>query len=71
MRELEQGIYGVGALAIGRLKHEVEIEMLKEVRRAGKGTYSYTFALELARKLLQQKLTSSALKLTLSYPKTK
>lgn len=71
MRELEQGIYGVGALAIGRLKHEVEIEMLKEVRRAGKGTYSYTFALELARKLLQQTLTSSALKLTLSYPKKK
>jgi len=71
MRELEQGVYGVGALAIGRLKHETEIEMLKEVRRVGKGTYSYTFALELARKLLQKTLSSKALEVTLSYPNKK
>lgn len=71
MREIAQGVYAVGALAIGRLKHEVEIEMLKEVRRIGKGTYSYTFALELAKKLLQQTLSSSALKVTLSYPNKK
>lgn len=71
MREIEQGIYAVGALAIGRLKHEVELEMLKEVRRTGKGTYSYTFALELARKLLQKTISSGALKLTLRYPNIK
>jgi methylene-tetrahydromethanopterin dehydrogenase len=71
MREIAQGIYGIGALAIGRLKHEVEIEMLKEVRRIGKGTYSYNFALELARKLLQKTISSAALELTLSYPNRK
>jgi methylene-tetrahydromethanopterin dehydrogenase len=71
MREIAQGVYAIGALAIGRLKHEVEIEMLKEVRRIGKGTYSYTFALELAKKLLQQTISSGALKLTLSYPNKK
>ena len=71
MRELEQGIYGIGALAIGRLKHETEIEMLKEVRRIGKGTYSYTFALELARKLLQKTINPTALEVTLSYPNKK
>ena len=68
MRELEQGIYGIGALEIGRLKHETEIEMLKEVRRIGKGTYSYDYALELARKLLRKTLSPSALEITLSYP---
>jgi len=71
MRELEQGIYGIGALAIGRLKHETEIEMLKEVRRVGKGTYSYTFALELARKLLRKTINPTALEVTLSYPNKK
>jgi methylene-tetrahydromethanopterin dehydrogenase len=71
MREIEQGIYGIGALAIGKLKHETEIEMLREVRRTGKGTYNYIFAMELARKLLQKTIKSSALELILSYPKKK
>ncbi len=71
MREIEQGIYGIGALAIGRLKHETEIEMLKEVRRTGKGTYNYNFAMELARKLQQKTIKSSSLELVLNYPKKK
>jgi len=71
MREIEQGIYAIGALAIGRLKHETEIEMLKEVRRIGKGQYNYDFALELARKLLQRTISTSALEVTLSYPHKK
>jgi methylene-tetrahydromethanopterin dehydrogenase len=71
MREIMPGIYGVGALAIGRLKHEVEIEMLKEVRRIGKGTYNYNFAMELARKLLQKTIRPAALELTLSYANKK
>lgn len=68
MREIMPGIYGIGALTIGRLKHKVEKEMLKEVRSNGKGTYNYNFALELARKLLKKKISPTALALTLSYP---
>jgi methylene-tetrahydromethanopterin dehydrogenase len=68
MREIVPGIYGVGALTIGRLKHKVEKEMLKEVRSNGKGTYNYNFALELARKLLKKKIRPTTLALTLSYP---
>jgi methylene-tetrahydromethanopterin dehydrogenase len=71
MREIEQGIYGIGALAIGKLKHETEIEMLKEVRRTGKGTYNYIYAMELARKLQQKTIKSSALELVLNYPNKK
>lgn len=69
MREIMTGIYCIGALAIGRLKHEVEIEMLKEVRKIGKGTYNYNFALELARKLLQKTISPAALEITLNYSK--
>ncbi|MFQ5758177.1 MAG: NAD(P)-dependent methylenetetrahydromethanopterin dehydrogenase [Candidatus Bathyarchaeia archaeon] len=68
MREIMPGIFGVGALTIGRLKHKVEKEMLKEVRRNGKGTYNYNFALELARKLLKKEIRPTTLALTLSYP---
>jgi methylene-tetrahydromethanopterin dehydrogenase len=71
MCEIEKGIYGIGALAIGRLKHETEIEMLKEVRRTGKGTYNYNFAIELARKLQQKTIKPSALELVLKYPNKK
>jgi methylene-tetrahydromethanopterin dehydrogenase len=67
MREIMPGIYCIGALAIGRLKHEVEIEMLKEVRKIGNGIYNYNFALELARKLLQKTISTKALEVTLSY----
>ena len=70
MREIMPGIFGIGALTIGRLKHKVEKEMLREVRRNGKGTYNYNFALELARKLLEKKLRPTKLALTLSYPAT-
>ena len=68
MREIRPGIFGIGALTIGRLKHKVEKEMLKEVRRNGKGTYNYNFALQLARKLLVEKIRPAKLALTLSYP---
>ena len=71
MREIAQGIYGIGALAIGQLKHETEIEMLKEVRRTGKGQYNYNFAMELARKLQQKTIKSGALELVLNFPNKK
>ncbi len=71
MREIMPGLFGVGALTIGRLKHKVEKEMLKEVRRNGKGTYNYNLALELSRKLLQKKIRPTKLALTLSYPSKK
>ena len=68
MREIMPGIFGIGALTIGKLKHNVEKEMLREVRRNGKGTYNYNFALELARKLLKKEIRKTTLALTLSYP---
>lgn len=68
MQELAPGIFGIGALTVGDLKHKLEKAILKQVRSNGKGTYNYGFALELARKLIQKEIYPSKLTITLSYP---
>jgi methylene-tetrahydromethanopterin dehydrogenase len=71
MREMEQGIFGIGALTIGDLKHKLEKEILREARSNGKELYNYNLALQLARKLLKKELSVAKLALTLSYPPKK
>jgi methylene-tetrahydromethanopterin dehydrogenase len=68
MREIMPGIFGIGALTIGRLKHNIEKEMLRQVRGNGKGTYNYTFAFELARKTLLAEARIANLALTINFP---
>ncbi len=68
MSEIMPGIFGIGALTIGRLKHNIEKGVLREVRGNGKGTYNYSFALELARKILVKETRIAAIALTLNYP---
>jgi methylene-tetrahydromethanopterin dehydrogenase len=71
MREIETGIFGIGALTVGDLKHKLEKEILREARSNGKEIYNYSLALQLARKLLQKELSAAKLALTLSYPHAK
>jgi methylene-tetrahydromethanopterin dehydrogenase len=68
MKEMMPGIYTIGALAVGDLKHKLEKEILREARSSGKEVYNYNVALPLARKLLQKELFPAKLSLTLSYP---
>lgn len=69
MREIAPGIFGIGALTIGRLKYKLEREILREVRRNGKREmYDYNFALQLARKLLTEAIIPAKLAVTLEYP---
>jgi len=68
MREIAPGIFGVGALTIGRLKYRLEQDILREARRTGDGVYNYSFALQLARKLLRSDSIDGKLTLTLTYP---
>lgn len=67
MREMSPGIFTIAALTIGKLKHELEKEILREARRNGKGTYDYTFALQRARKLIKKKVAPADLTVTLQY----
>jgi methylene-tetrahydromethanopterin dehydrogenase len=71
MREIESGIFGIGALTIGELKHKLEKEILREARANGKEIYNYNVALQLARKLLRKEVSPVKLTLTLSYPPVK
>ncbi|MFQ6074407.1 MAG: NAD(P)-dependent methylenetetrahydromethanopterin dehydrogenase, partial [Candidatus Bathyarchaeia archaeon] len=71
MREIAPGIFGIGALTVGDLKHKLEKEILREARSNGKGIYNYNLALQLARKLLQKEVLPAKLKLTLGYPPAK
>jgi methylene-tetrahydromethanopterin dehydrogenase len=71
MREIAPGIFGIGALTIGDLKHKLEREILRESRSNGKETYNYSLALQIARRLLQRANSFDKLALTLSYPSTK
>lgn len=71
MREIAPGIFGIGALTIGELKHKSEKEILRESRTNGKEIYNYNLALQLARKLLQKEISPAKLTLTLSYSPVK
>jgi len=72
MREIAPGVFGIGALTIGRLKHKLEKEILKEARISNKAAvYDYNYAVQLARKMLQRKVLTSKLAVTLSYPPKK
>jgi methylene-tetrahydromethanopterin dehydrogenase len=66
MREMVPGVFTIGALTVGNLKHKLEKEILKEARGNGKELYNYNIALPMARKLLQKELVPK-LTLTLSY----
>jgi methylene-tetrahydromethanopterin dehydrogenase len=66
MKEMMPGIFTIGALTVGNLKHKVEKEILKEARSNGKEVYNYNIALPMARKLLQKRLFPKPT-LTLSY----
>jgi methylene-tetrahydromethanopterin dehydrogenase len=53
MKEIAPGIRGIGALAIGVLKYDVEMEMLETIRTSDKFTVlDENAALEIARRRL-------------------
>lgn len=66
MREMMPGIFTIGALAVGELKHRLEKEILREARSPGKDVYNYNIALPLARKLLEKDLIPAKMTLTVS-----
>ncbi|MEM3010795.1 MAG: NAD(P)-dependent methylenetetrahydromethanopterin dehydrogenase [Candidatus Bathyarchaeia archaeon] len=67
MREIMPGIFGIGALTVGDLKHRLEKEILREARSNGKEIYNYNMALELARKLAKREVSLAKMAVTLNY----
>jgi len=54
LKEFRPGSFGIGALAVGRLKNKTEKEILRRARLAGKGVYGLEYALRTARELLRE-----------------
>jgi methylene-tetrahydromethanopterin dehydrogenase len=67
MREMLPGIFVIGALTVGDLKHKLEKEILREARNNGKEVYNFNVALPMARKLLEKEILPAKLAMTLNY----
>jgi len=48
-------IFGIGALAIGRLKNKIEVELIKRAAEEPKGIFDYKIAYEIAKKTVLRK----------------
>lgn len=71
MKEMLPGIFVIGALTVGDLKHKTEKEILREARNSGKDVYNFNNALPMARKLLEKDLLPAKLAMTLTYQPAK
>jgi hypothetical protein len=71
MREIVSGMYGIGPIAIGKIKHKVEIELLRQAKEGGKGVFDYNVALDIARKQLSKKSGVPDFTVTMTYPETR
>jgi hypothetical protein len=49
-------IFGIGALAIGKLKNEIEVELVKRATKEPKGIFDYKIAYEIAKKIALEKV---------------
>ena len=54
--EILPNVFGIGALAIGKLKNKVEAESIKRAAEEPKGIFDYRMAYEIAKKAMLEKL---------------
>lgn len=59
-KEFQPGIFGIGALAIGRLKIKIETELIKRAAASPKGLFDYAVAYEIGKKSVLKKLEKIA-----------
>ncbi len=60
--ELKPGVYGIGALAIGKLKIKTETEMIKRATAEPQGLFDYAIAYTIAKDAILKKLAKAAAK---------
>jgi methylene-tetrahydromethanopterin dehydrogenase len=59
-KEIRPGVYGIGALAIGRLKIKIETELIKRATEEPKGLFDYGVAYEIGKNSVLKKLAKAA-----------
>jgi hypothetical protein len=55
-KEILPGVFGIGALAIGRLKNKTEAALIRRAAEESKGVFDHTVAYEIAKKAVVEKL---------------
>jgi len=60
--ELKAGVFGIGALAIGKLKIKTETEMIKRATAEAQGLFDYSIAYTIAKDAILKKLAKAAAK---------
>ncbi len=60
--ELKAGVFGIGALAIGKLKIKTETEMIKRATAEAAGLFDYAIAYTIAKDAILKKLAKAAAK---------
>ncbi len=58
-KELNAGLFGIGALAIGKLKLKVETDMIKRATEAPSGLFDYAMAYDIAKTQILKKLAKA------------
>jgi hypothetical protein len=61
-KEIRPGVYGIGALAIGKLKIKIETEMIKRATMEPQGLFDYAVAYEIGKTAVLKKLAKAAAK---------
>jgi len=54
-KEMLPGVFGIGALAIGKLKNKIEVALIRKAAEVPKGIFDYKMAYELAKKSVTEK----------------
>jgi methylene-tetrahydromethanopterin dehydrogenase len=61
-KEMKPGVWGIGALAIGKLKIKTEVEMIKRATAEPQGLFDYSIAYSIAKDQMLKKLAKAAAK---------
>lgn len=61
-KEIKPGVFGIGALAIGKLKIKTETEMIKRATAEAQGLFDYSIAYTIAKDQILKKLAKAAAK---------
>jgi hypothetical protein len=61
-KEMKPGVWGFGALAIGKLKIKTEVEMIKRATAEPQGLFDYAIAYTIAKDAILKKLAKAAAK---------
>jgi hypothetical protein len=58
-KELKPGVFGIGALAIGKLKIKIETDMIKRATEAASGLFDYSIAYDIGKQAILKKLAKA------------